>query len=170
VPTVLETKIIGRGVPKPKMAKQFQILVAEDDPNDAFFLERALDKSGVKVPIRFLKDGQQVIDYLEHKAPSSEPSSKDLPTLLLLDLKMPRINGFEVLEWIQQQPKLEKMMVVVFSSSGLEEDKRRAFALGADDYIVKPSYPAELLKFAKNLTSYWTEPKHKKGTKSDKGL
>src|SRR5438045_247424 len=121
------------------MAKQFQILVAEDDPNDAFFLERAFDKSGVKGPIQFLKDGQQVIDYLEHKPPFDEPSPKRLPTLLLLDLKMPRMNGFDVLEWIQQQPQREKMMVVVFTSSGLEEDKQRAFALGADDYVVKPN-------------------------------
>src|SRR5436190_18241009 len=125
------------------MAKPFQILVAEDDPNDAFFLERAFDKGGVKVPIRFLNDGQQVIDYLQRKPPFTDYPARDVPTLLLLDLKMPRMNGFDVLEWIQHRPGLEKMTVVVFTSSGLEEDKRRAFALGADDYVVKPTYPAE---------------------------
>src|SRR5215471_341593 len=113
------------------MSKPFQILVAEDDPNDAFFLERAFDKGGVNVPIRFVTDGQQVIDYLEKKTPFIESRSKNTPMLLLLDLKMPRMNGFEVLEWIQQQPKREEMTVVVFTSSGLDEDKRRALALGA---------------------------------------
>src|SRR5262249_24476215 len=139
------------------MANQFRILAAEDHPNDAFFLERALSKAGGNVPIRFVDDGQKAIAYLEGKARCPDPGSKTLPTLLLLDLKMPRMGGFEVLQWIRRQPELKHMIVVVFSASGLEEDKHRAFELGANGYVVKPTYPAELLSFAQGLEAYWTE-------------
>lgn len=139
------------------MTEPFRILVAEDDPNDAFFLERALSRAGVDVPIRFVDDGQQAIDFLEEEAPFAERGSGKLPTLLLLDLKMPRMDGFEVLQWIRKRPDLKNMIVVVLSASGLDEDKDRAQALGANGYIVKPSQPADLLTFAQGLKAYWAE-------------
>ena len=138
------------------MEQRVQILVAEDDPNDAFLLQRAISKGGVKAPVHFVQDGQEAIDYLSG---SDSVASASWPTLFLLDLKMPRLNGFEVLEWVRTQPSCKDMVVVILSSSGLEEDKLRAYALGADCYVEKPSYPEDLLQFAQRLESFWNKLK-----------
>jgi CheY-like chemotaxis protein len=143
------------------METRLEILVAEDDPNDAFLLQRAFNKGGVKAPVHFVHDGQEAVDYLAGGVSSGAgaPASAE-PNLLLLDLKMPRRNGFEVLEWVRTQPALKDLVVVVLSSSGLEEDKRQAFSLGADSYVEKPSYPQDLLEFAQRLESFWKTLKH----------
>ena len=104
----------------------------------------------------FVKDGQEAIDYLQAKPSVANVTSPPFPTLLILDLNMPRLNGFEVLKWIRQQPGLQRLPVVILSSSGLEQDKQRAYALGADGYAIKPSEPSEMIKLAKCLQEYWT--------------
>jgi two-component system response regulator len=101
-----------------------------------------------------------VVDYLEDELSTGSVATPCSSTLLLLDLKMPKLNGFEVLEWVRTQPSLKDMVVVVFSSSGLEQDKLQAYALGADCYVEKPSYPEDLLQFAQRLESFWHKLKH----------
>jgi len=140
---------------KPR-ASQPRILVAEDNPDDVFLLKRAFAKGGVQVPMDFVKDGQEAIDYLQEKPLVADGTLTPPPTMLLLDLKMPRLDGFEVLEWIRQQPKLRTMFVVILSSSGLEQDRRRAYALGADNYAVKPSDPSEMIQLAQHLEAHWS--------------
>ncbi len=133
------------------------ILVAEDDPNDVMLLKRAFYKAGVNVPIRFVRDGQEVIDYLEGRPPFEDPVQSPVPTLLLLDLKMPRLNGFEVLEWLHRQALLHRLPVVVFSASSEPEDRRRAYSLGAGSYVVKPQDPKQFMEVVQLLKRYWVD-------------
>ena len=148
------------------METRLETLVAEDDPDDACLLERALNKGGVKAPVHFVHDGQEAVDYLSGEHLPGSATRASWPTLLLLDLKMPKLSGFEVLEWVRTQPALKDMVVVVFSSSGLEEDKLQAYALGADSYVEKPSYPDDLLHFAQRLESFWNKLKNPPGNRA----
>ncbi|HWI57688.1 MAG TPA: response regulator [Bacillota bacterium] len=134
------------------MCKQSPILVVEDDPNDAFLLERALIKAQVSAPIHFFRDGQEVLDYLQGIAAFGTPTVQPLPGLLLLDLKMPLIDGFEVLQWLRARPVFDSMRVIILS--GLEDQAsiERACALGADDYWLKPKDPTQLVRLLRHLT------------------
>lgn len=114
------------------------ILLAEDDPNDVFFMKRALDKAGVNLPVHVARNGQEAIDYLSGSGNFSDRAGFTLPQLLLLDLKMPFVNGFEVLEWVRSQPVLKELPVIVLTSSSEDRDRQRAAELGAKAYFVKP--------------------------------
>ncbi|HWH68561.1 MAG TPA: response regulator [Candidatus Sulfotelmatobacter sp.] len=127
------------------------ILVAEDDPDDLFLLMRALVKSGITIPAHFVHDGREVIDYLLGEPPYQDRTAYPLPSLLLLDLMMPRLNGFEVLTWLQLQPGLRRLPVVVLSGSDRQPDIDRAHALGASVYVVKPQDPAQLINIVTRL-------------------
>ena len=129
--------------------------MAEDQTNDAFILERAFKKTGAKATLHFVRDGQEAIDYLEGEELFSDRNAYPLPTLLLLDLKMPRMDGFDVLEWVRSQKSLRRLLVVVFSSSEEIGDINRAYDLGANSYLVKPADFDELLKLAEDLGRYW---------------
>src|SRR6185436_18985237 len=94
-----------------------KVLVAEDDPSDAFLLQRAFAASGVPAVLHFVRDGQEAIDYLGGEANYANREAHPLPDLLLLDLKMPRLNGFDVLAWLRQQPGLRRLPVTVLTSS-----------------------------------------------------
>jgi CheY-like chemotaxis protein len=133
------------------------ILVAEDDPTDAFFLQRAFVKTGTPVGLKFVRDGQEAIDYLRGEPPFADRDSHPLPQLLLLDLKMPRLNGFEVLHWLKTQPRLKRLLVVVFSSSAEVGDINRAYDLGANSYLVKPHATEQLLELVNRVEKYWLE-------------
>ena len=115
------------------MASLPLILLAEDDANDVFFLRRAFQKATVKCRIVDVPNGQEAIRYLEGKQPYGNPTDFPKPSLLLLDLKMPLVNGFEVLEWIGTQGAFEDLPALVLSSSAHEEDMARARELGARD-------------------------------------
>ncbi len=137
------------------MSRPLRILVAEDDPGDVLLMERALSKTGVEVPIRFVNDGQQAIDYLKRKPPFHDESTNPRPTLVLLDLKMPRMSGFDVLKWVRRHHALRNLLVVVFTSSEDPEDMRRAYSLGADSYLVKPQDPADFIDSMRDLEKHW---------------
>ena len=132
-----------------------RILVAEDELGDVLLLRRAFAKAGVNVPVYFAKDGQEVINYLEGKAPFENPITYPLPNLLLLDLKLPNVDGFQVLAWLRAQPGLCRMLVVVFSASSNPEDISRAYALGANSYVIKPQDAGELVGVVDRLQNYW---------------
>ena len=111
------------------------ILVAEDDPNDQFFIQRALKKPGFQAQVRFVNDGEQTIDYLSGIGKPGCPFPK--PDLMFIDIKMPNLNGFELLEWMRKNGL--RILTVVVSSSGLQEDIDKAYDLGANAYLVKPA-------------------------------
>src|SRR3954470_10613874 len=118
------------------MAKSFRILVAEDDPNDKMLLERAFSKAGTSVPIQFVRNGLEAIDSLQPNKPGDQSAENEIPTLLLLDLNMPGLTGFEVLEWLRLQPVSTQVLPVVLSASDQQSDVRRAHDLGAKCYLV----------------------------------
>jgi CheY-like chemotaxis protein len=130
------------------------ILVAEDDPNDAFLLKRCFLRAGITVQIDFVADGQEAIDYLQRDASSFDPP-RPQPELLLLDLKMPKLDGFDVLSWIRGQSRLKRLPVTVLTSSSLRADINRAFDLGANSYIVKPSNADAFAEISQRLYDYW---------------
>lgn len=117
------------------------ILLAEDDDNDVFFMRRALEKSQFDFPMQVVTDGQHAIDYLGGEGKFSNREEYPLPSVILLDLKMPFRDGFEVLEWIRTQSSLDAVPVAVLTSSAEERDRRRAKELGASAYFVKPPRP-----------------------------
>lgn len=131
------------------------ILLVEDDPNDVLLIQRAFRKSNVGNPIQVVGDGEEAIAYLSGQGPYPDRERYPLPLLLLLDLKLPRKSGFEVLEWLRQQPGLKRLPVVVLTSSAETPDINRAYDLGANSYLVKPVRFEGLLHMVRTLNLYW---------------
>lgn len=126
-------------------------LVAEDDPNDALLLHCAFSRAGITATIHFVSDGVEAIDYLRGKQLFEKVASSTLPGLFLLDLEMPRLDGFGVLEWLRKHPHLRPSRVVVLTASENQEDYSRAHALGADLCLAKSSEPGDLAQLIKTL-------------------
>ena len=124
------------------------VLVADDDENDVFLLRRAFQKAGLPHTLIHVRDGQEAINYLSGK---NHAKLK----LLLLDLKMPLVDGFDVLLWLRARPQPICLPVVVLSSSSLPDDKNRAKELGANDYLAKPTGPDDLMTLVKGLDDRW---------------
>lgn len=139
------------------MLKDQFILLAEDDPNDTLLIQRAFQKAGLGENLKAVSDGDEVIGYLRGDGPYSDRSRYPLPFLLLLDLKMPATDGFEVLEWLRSQPNLKRLLVVVLTSSNLQADVDRAYELGANSYLVKPVEFNEMVHMIQRFEAYWTE-------------
>jgi CheY-like chemotaxis protein len=131
------------------------ILLAEDQPNDVILMRLAMERAGLDNPLFALPDGAEVLEYLSATGRYRDRSSHPLPRLLLLDLKMPAIDGFDVLEWLQHRPQFRQMAKVVLSSSNLEADILRAKSLGADDYLVKPNNYSDLVHLVMGLSNRW---------------
>jgi CheY-like chemotaxis protein len=147
------------------MTRSGHILVAEDDPTDAYFFQRAFKRAGLPVALHFVRDGQEVIDYLQGEGQFADRAAHPLPQLLLLDLKMPRLDGFDVLEWVRRQPGLAGMQVVIFSSSDEARDINRAYGLGASWYLVKPHSMDELTALVGRFKKFWLEGDSENGRK-----
>jgi CheY-like chemotaxis protein len=122
------------------------ILVAEDDEHDIWMLRRACAKEKIAHTFRFVHDGEQALDYLQGNPPYTDRKHFPLPDLLVVDLKLPRFDGFDILQWIQNSPSLPDLPVVVLSGSDLDDDKGRAKRLGARAYYVKSGIPDEMQK------------------------
>lgn len=133
------------------------VLLVEDDPNDVLLVKRAFRIAGANAPIKVVNDGQAAVDYLAGHGIYVDRTTHPLPSLLLLDLKLPRKSGHEVLEWLRNQPALNRMPVVVLTSSKESKDVHRAYDLGANSYLVKPVAFADLLKMAQTLDLYWLQ-------------
>jgi len=137
------------------MSSQPAVLVADDDSNDIFFLRRAFQKAGFTCPILDVPDGERAICYLRGSDGFADRSRFPIPSLLFLDLKMPKVSGFEVLEWLQKHHSLSKMKVVVLSSSNLQSDMQKARSLGAHDYRVKPADIDDMITMVKDVARQW---------------
>ena len=131
--------------------KQTAILYAEDEANDIFFLELALQNAGSPHALHSVADGRQAIEYLSGLGPYADRSLHPLPQLVLLDINMPKASGLEVLEWIRQEPRFKSLPVVILTSSSRPEDREKAHQLGADDYLLKPSDPRNLVQIVESL-------------------
>lgn len=134
------------------------ILLVEDDPADARLIQRALDKAGIAEPVVRLTDGEDAVSYLRGDFPYENRKSYPLPVLILLDIKLPKKNGFEVLEWVRKQKdSMHRTLVVMLTSSNHAVDVSRAYDLGANSYLVKPETFEQLLNLAKSFKTYWLE-------------
>jgi len=139
------------------MNEDFVILLAEDDVNDAWLVQRALIRANIHNPVMVVRDGQEAIDYLEGMGPFADRTRFPLPTLALLDIKMPRKSGLEVLEWVRGNGGggLKLLPVIIMSSSNIQEDIDRAYQLGVNAYLVKPAAFNELVGTLKTTTEFW---------------
>lgn len=133
------------------------ILVVEDDENDQMFMKLAFEKAGIVSALQLAEDGEMAIDYLAGRGAFADRRLHPLPALVLLDLKLPRVMGMDVLQWIRAQPELDLMIVVVVTSSQHESDIRQAYALRANSYLVKPTNPLRLGEIIALVKSYWMQ-------------
>lgn len=133
------------------------ILQIEDDPNDVFLFQHALKRADISVPVRVARDAGEAIDYLTRSSHISNRQDYPLPKLILLDLKLPRTSGLEVLVWIRFQPilKLKLIPVIVLSSSTQPEDIQGAYLRGANSFLIKPSSSGQLMDLVKLIHPYW---------------
>lgn len=114
----------------------------------------AMKAAGFIFPLVIARDGQEAVDYLLGSAPFSDRSLNPLPALIVLDLKMPRLTGFDVLAWLKSRPELN-IPAVVLSSSSYPQDIQRAIKLGAREYFIKPHSLAELTNVLQTAISHW---------------
>jgi CheY-like chemotaxis protein len=133
------------------------ILLVEDERNDVFLLQHAFDAAAITNPIQVMEDGQQAIEYLAGIGKYADRAQYPMPCLLFLDLKLPIKSGLDVLGWIQKQPKLRRLLVVVLSSSRDRNDVDAAYQLGARSYLVKPLTMDARLELAKAIKQYWLQ-------------
>lgn len=133
------------------------ILHVEDDNNDILLLQRALKKTGSNATIKAVMDGDKAVAYFTGSNEFGDRERYPLPQVVLLDLKMPRKSGLEVLGWIRSQPELKRVVVIVFTSSRHDEDINRAYDLGANSYLVKPVGFDALQTMIQNILHYWGE-------------
>lgn len=138
-------------------AGESHILLVEDNEDDAFLLTRALKTAEIDNPVHVVTDGEQALEYLKGGGPFADRTLYPLPSLVLLDLKLPRISGFEVLQWIQNETSLPQLVVVVLSSSGETRDINMAYRFGARSYLIKPPSAGSFVDLAKGLKLYWLQ-------------
>ena len=137
------------------MSEGGTILLAEDDPDDVLITQIAFRKARLANPVEVVRDGEEAVAYLKGEGRYADRSRHPFPVLLLLDLDMPRIDGFEVLEWLRRQPVIGTLPVAIVTDSGHDPYVDRAYCLGADSYLIKPPNPEELLALVKRLRAHW---------------
>ena len=132
------------------------VLLAEDDPSDAHFVQRAFGKAEISSRLIRLFDGDDVVHYLDGKAPYENRANFQLPCLLLLDLKLPKRSGLEVLRWVRSRAdQLRLLPIIMLTSSRNRVDVNRAYDYGANSYIPKPNSQKELADLFVALKLYW---------------
>jgi CheY-like chemotaxis protein len=131
------------------------MLIVDDDPFDSELLLRAIEKARILNPVQTVADGAAAIAYLAGDPPYDNRAKHPLPVLMLLDLKLPKKSGFEVLKWLRAQPMLKRMPVVILTSSSETPDINTAYDLGANSYLVKPVGTDALVDMLKQVKLYW---------------
>jgi len=131
------------------------ILVVEDEPDAITLLRHAFAKSGILNPLHTVHSGDEAIAYLAGEGRFADRQAFPFPRLVLLDLKLPRCSGHEVLAWVRGQASLRSLPVIVFTSSKERSDVSRAYAAGANSYVVKPSSLTGLIEVATAFRNYW---------------
>ncbi len=138
-------------------AKPITILMADDDPDDRLLTADALKEARLINDIRFVENGEELLDYLRHSGKFSAPADAPRPGLILLDLNMPRKDGRTVLKELKQDNDLRTIPVVVLTTSKDDEDVYRSYDLGVNSYIVKPVTFEALVDILQTLEKYWFE-------------
>jgi CheY-like chemotaxis protein len=131
------------------------ILIVEDREDDILLIRKAFAEASLTNPIQIVRDGEEAIAYLMGEGKYSNRAEYPLPILVLLDLKLPRVDGFEVLSWIREQPGIRGLPVIVLTSSTEMRDVNRAYSLGANSFFVKELDFQDSVTLGKLLKTYW---------------
>jgi CheY-like chemotaxis protein len=150
-----------------KLNPNATILLVEDEPSDVFLMKRAMKGAQIPNPLQIASDGQEAINYLSGEGQYSDRTRFPIPSVIFLDLKLPYKTGFEVMEWIRTQPRLDQTLVMVLTSSSEERDIAECYKLGARTFLVKPPNSAMLLELMISLKEFWV--KHNEFTLPDDG-
>ena len=137
------------------MSDQALVLLVEDNEDDVALVRRALSKGKVLNPLQVVRSGEEALEYLVGMGRYSNRSEYPVPELILLDLKLPGIDGFQVLRWIRQQPALRALRVVVLTSSNELCDATTAYQAGANSFLVKPVDFEEFVNITNAIQGYW---------------
>jgi DNA-binding response OmpR family regulator len=135
--------------------KSNPVVYAEDEENDAFFLQRAFNLAGISQPLIVVANGQEAIDYCSGTGRFTDRAEYPTPCLLLLDLNLPLKSGLDVLQWIREKSSVSTLRVIMFTSSRHDRDIHRAYLQGASAYLVKPAKSEELNAIAKAIKDFW---------------
>jgi CheY-like chemotaxis protein len=136
-------------------APALPILLVEDSPDDALLIQRAFRKANLTNPVQHVSDGEEAVAYLSGAPPWSDRAKFPLPVFMLLDLKLPRRSGLEVLEWVRRESAVKRLPVVVLTSSRESVDVNRAYDIGVNSYLTKPVGFEALLEMVKSINLYW---------------
>ena len=139
----------------PLMNSEGSILLVEDDPDDRELIRLAFERAAIPCRLIVLTDGEKALEYFRGSGLYAQQEELRLPRLVLLDLAMPRVSGFEVLEWVRSQPTLRQLPIVVLSGSTFSADVRRAYLLGANSFFTKPVDFSELALCLKKMAAFW---------------
>ena len=131
------------------------ILIVEDREDDILLICKAFERAGAKTPLQLVRSGEEAVAYLQGEGKYSNRAEYPLPALVLLDLKMPGMDGFELLTWIRQRDDIRGLPVVVLTSSSEMRDVNRAYSLGANSFFVKELDFQGAVDFSKLLENYW---------------
>jgi CheY-like chemotaxis protein len=135
---------------------QFTVLLVEDDLNDIFIVKRAFRSARIPNPLQVVTDGEEAIAYLRGDGKYADRNAHPLPSLMVMDINMPRRSGFEVLEWVKGKPRpLRRIPIIIVSSSDLPADINRAYELGANAYMIKPMDYRAVEHMFECITHYW---------------
>lgn len=135
--------------------QEIEIILVEDNPDDAMLTMRAFKSRNLFNNLIHLKNGEEAIEYIFNNAEFNGKRMTDCPKVVLLDLKMPKVNGMEVLEKVKSDPKTKNIPVIILTSSAEDPDVKRCYALGANSYIVKPVGFENFSKTVVDLGLYW---------------
>lgn len=142
--------------PSPSMsAASTSVLLVDDNPDDVLLIRRAFHKANLLHPIHVAADGDEAVAYLSGQGGFADRSQHPLPVLVLLDLKLPKRSGHEVLEWLRAQEGLRRIPVAILTSSQEPVDVKRAYDLGANAYLLKPLEFEALIELVKATTLFW---------------
>ena len=136
-------------------AERFRVLLVDDDEVDVLMFRRALSKANLDYPLVVMRDGQQAIDYLAGTGEFADRLKHPLPSYVLLDLKLPKVSGLEVLAWMRRTEGVKSIPVTVLSGSAEDADIDRTRSLGIDDYLVKPAGFPDLQSLVERLGRRW---------------
>lgn len=137
------------------MKSKFPILLVEDNPDDVFFVERAFKAAKLEHPLFIVSDGKEAIEYMSSAGQYADRHKFPLPRLVIADLKMPVVSGFDLIKWMRNDSRARLVPIIVLSSSALPDDVNHAYALGANAYMVKPPDPRAFERLFRTIAEFW---------------
>ena len=142
------------------MKHKLIVLTADDDPNDRHLMKHAIQRNGAPIELRQVNDGAELTEYMKGKGQFADRHLYPLPDLIILDLKVPRRDGLQVLKWLRKSGECRRVPTIMLSGSGLDRDVQAAYALGVNSYFSKPSSLEELRELTGLIVEYWSRAEH----------